>query len=138
MAESVGVDIVEIGRIRRAVERWGERFLGRVFTEREMMLWFGWRTREMIDVYAHVTMEDAERSYLAAIRGEQPRAEEPPRPRECPRCHSPNPPEARYCLKCGMPLREREVIEEYRQPTLLQELVERLKRLEEELRRLRR
>jgi len=36
VAESVGVDIVEIGRIRRAVERWGERFLGRVFTEREI------------------------------------------------------------------------------------------------------
>jgi len=27
-----------------------ELLRARVFTEREMMLWFGWRTREMIDV----------------------------------------------------------------------------------------
>lgn len=110
-----------------------ELLRARVFTEREMMLWFGWRTREMIDVYAHVTMEDAERSYLAALKGEAPRAEEPPRPVECPRCRSPNPPEARYCLKCGMPLREREIIEEYKRPALLEELLERLRRLEEQL-----
>jgi holo-[acyl-carrier protein] synthase len=30
-----GVDIVEIDRIRTAVERWGTRFLDRVWTERE-------------------------------------------------------------------------------------------------------
>jgi len=113
-----------------------ELLRARVFTEREMMLWFGWRTREMIDVYAHVTMEDAERSYLAAIRGEQPRAEEPPRPVECPRCHTQNPPEARYCLKCGMPLKTEEIVEEYRAPAMLQELLERMRRLEEEIRRL--
>lgn len=33
---SVGVDIVEIGRIRRALERWGERFTGRLYTEDEV------------------------------------------------------------------------------------------------------
>ncbi|MBA7668432.1 Holo-[acyl-carrier-protein] synthase [subsurface metagenome] len=31
----VGVDIVEIGRIERVMERWGERFLKRVYTEAE-------------------------------------------------------------------------------------------------------
>jgi holo-[acyl-carrier protein] synthase len=34
---SVGVDIVEIGRIRAAVERWGKRFLKRVYTEGEVV-----------------------------------------------------------------------------------------------------
>ncbi|GAB4438900.1 MAG: holo-ACP synthase [Chloroflexi bacterium OHK40] len=31
-----GVDIVEVARVRRAVERWGERFLARVFTPAEL------------------------------------------------------------------------------------------------------
>ncbi|MGQ9627480.1 MAG: holo-ACP synthase [Anaerolineae bacterium] len=31
----VGVDIVEIERVGRAVSRWGERFLGRVYTPQE-------------------------------------------------------------------------------------------------------
>ena len=35
MAESVGIDLVDIARIQRAVERRGERFLKRIFTERE-------------------------------------------------------------------------------------------------------
>lgn len=34
----LGTDIVEIGRIKEAVDRWGERFLNRVYTERELKL----------------------------------------------------------------------------------------------------
>jgi holo-[acyl-carrier protein] synthase len=33
---SVGVDIVEVDRIGRAIERWGDRFLVRVFTGSEI------------------------------------------------------------------------------------------------------
>jgi holo-[acyl-carrier protein] synthase len=33
---SVGVDIVEVGRIADAIERWGSRFLQRVFTPTEI------------------------------------------------------------------------------------------------------
>ena len=33
---SVGVDIVEIARIERALQRWGERFLERVYTPAEV------------------------------------------------------------------------------------------------------
>jgi holo-[acyl-carrier protein] synthase len=33
---SVGVDIVEVGRIADAIERWGLRFLERIFTPREI------------------------------------------------------------------------------------------------------
>lgn len=32
----LGIDIVQIKRIERAVKRWGDRFLKRVFTEQEM------------------------------------------------------------------------------------------------------
>jgi len=33
----IGTDIVDVGRIRKAVERWGDRFLKRVFTEAEVV-----------------------------------------------------------------------------------------------------
>jgi holo-[acyl-carrier protein] synthase len=33
---SVGVDIVEVGRIADAIERWGSRFLERIFTPTEI------------------------------------------------------------------------------------------------------
>ena len=35
MTESVGIDLVEVKRIQKAAERSGERFLKRIFTERE-------------------------------------------------------------------------------------------------------
>ena len=39
MGLSVGVDIVEIDRMRRAVERHGDRFLARIYTPVEMALY---------------------------------------------------------------------------------------------------
>ena len=81
-----------------------ELLKGRVFTEKEMMLWFGWRTRDMIDVYAKVTMQDVEEAYLAAVKGAEVRREEPPKPRGCPRCGALNPPEANFCYRCAAPL----------------------------------
>jgi holo-[acyl-carrier protein] synthase len=33
---SVGVDIVEVGRVKTAIDRWGARFLDRVFTRGEI------------------------------------------------------------------------------------------------------
>lgn len=33
---TVGVDIVEIARVAEALQRWGQRFLRRVYTEREV------------------------------------------------------------------------------------------------------
>ena len=35
---SVGVDLIEVPRIARALERWGERFLNRVYTDAEIAL----------------------------------------------------------------------------------------------------
>jgi holo-[acyl-carrier protein] synthase len=34
--EGIGIDIVEVRRVREATERWGERFLKRVFTQGEI------------------------------------------------------------------------------------------------------
>ncbi len=36
MIKATGIDIVKIRRIKEATERWGERFLSRVFTEDEL------------------------------------------------------------------------------------------------------
>ncbi len=36
MIYGIGIDIVKTGRMKVAVERWGERFLRRVFTEQEI------------------------------------------------------------------------------------------------------
>lgn len=36
MIVGLGTDLIEIGRIRSALERWGERFLKRVFTPEEI------------------------------------------------------------------------------------------------------
>jgi holo-[acyl-carrier protein] synthase len=36
MIVGTGVDIIEISRVRQAVERWGERFLNRVFNPEEI------------------------------------------------------------------------------------------------------
>jgi holo-[acyl-carrier protein] synthase len=36
MIYGIGVDLVKVARIERVVDRYGDRFLGRVFTEREV------------------------------------------------------------------------------------------------------
>ncbi len=37
MIEGVGVDVVEIPRMRRTIEQWGNVFLNRIFTDQEIM-----------------------------------------------------------------------------------------------------
>lgn len=36
MIIGTGVDIIEVWRVKRALDKWGDRFLKRVFTEREL------------------------------------------------------------------------------------------------------
>ena len=38
MAHFVGVDIIELARIEKAANRWGERFFRRIYTETELKL----------------------------------------------------------------------------------------------------
>ena len=110
-----------------------ELLKSRTFTEKEMMLWFGWRTRDMIDVYAKVTMSDVESSYLAAVRGVEVKKEEPPKPKSCPRCAALNPPDAKFCLKCAAPL----TVEAEKQTSNLELLLQQLLKEVEELKRAR-
>jgi len=41
MIYGVGIDIVKVERMREVVERWGERFLNKVFTEGEIAYCYG-------------------------------------------------------------------------------------------------
>ena len=37
MIIGIGIDLIEVSRIESALSRWGDRFEGRVFTEKEML-----------------------------------------------------------------------------------------------------
>jgi holo-[acyl-carrier protein] synthase len=39
--QQIGVDIIEISRIKEAISRWGDNFLNRVYTESELKLYSG-------------------------------------------------------------------------------------------------
>lgn len=39
MRQYIGTDIIEIARIEKAIARWGERFLERLYTETELKLY---------------------------------------------------------------------------------------------------
>ncbi len=39
MQHHIGTDIIEISRVRRSIERYGERFLNRVFTKDELKIY---------------------------------------------------------------------------------------------------
>lgn len=36
MIKGIGIDIIEIERVREAIEKYGERFLNKIFTEKEI------------------------------------------------------------------------------------------------------
>jgi holo-[acyl-carrier protein] synthase len=51
MLHHIGTDIVEIERFRQAIARWGDRFLGRVYTEAELKI-YGHRAHSLAASFA--------------------------------------------------------------------------------------
>ncbi len=51
MQHHIGTDIIEIERIRKAIARWGDRFLNRVFTGDELRL-YGHRAHSLAASFA--------------------------------------------------------------------------------------
>ncbi|RLE82877.1 MAG: hypothetical protein DRJ51_00025 [Thermoprotei archaeon] len=82
--------------------------LYRFFKELEMMRWFGWKTRKMIDIYSKITQEDVEEKYIRKFLG----GEKVSHDRQllsvaiCPKCKAINPPNAKYCYSCGHSLNQ--------------------------------
>ena len=77
-----------------------ELYKSRKFTELEMMKWFGWRTRTMIDVYSKITMNDVEKKVRELYRIEKLSEEV----KFCPKCGLRVNFEAKYCPRCGTKL----------------------------------
>jgi integrase len=75
----------------------------RYFTDREMMMLYGWKRPDMVGVYSHLSMRDVEDKDLV-LHGMK-RKEEVLRPlvkiQVCPECCQENAPVAIYCVKCG-------------------------------------
>jgi integrase len=75
----------------------------RYFTDREMMMLFGWKRPDMVGVYSHLSMRDVEDKDLV-LHGLK-RKEEVLRPlikiQVCAECSQENAPVAIYCVKCG-------------------------------------
>ena len=51
MQHHIGTDIIEIERIRQTIERWGDRFLRRVYTEAELNI-YGHRAHSLAASFA--------------------------------------------------------------------------------------
>ncbi len=75
-----------------------------VFNEKAMMMRFGWRTRKMIDVYSHITMEDVEQRYPSAYSPNLNTNNKELGSRLCPRCGLLLNSQFNYCPRCGQPL----------------------------------
>jgi integrase len=75
----------------------------RYFTDREMMMLFGWKRLDMVGVYSHLSMRDVEDKDLV-LHGLK-RKEEVLRPlvkiQVCHECSQENAPVAIYCVQCG-------------------------------------
>jgi len=105
----------------------------RVLTEKEMMIWFGWRTRKMIDVHAKISNKDVEKAYLTHYKKMDIKDEKVEEILKCERCGEENPFTARFCLNCGFPLKKEEkekMIKEETKTQVLKELLKLLKRPE--------
>ncbi|MGZ3512897.1 MAG: holo-ACP synthase [Thermodesulfobacteriota bacterium] len=63
MIVGTGIDIVNIDRIERLMDRWGDPFLGRVFTEKEIM----WCQRRARSPECFATRFAAKEAFLKAI-----------------------------------------------------------------------
>ena len=85
--------------------------LANVLTEAQMREYFGWTKRSQIPaVYVHLSGRDVDRAILEhhGIKPEERSAkDEALKPIECPRCHTKNPPGAKFCMSDGMPLEDR-------------------------------
>lgn len=102
----------------------------KLFTDREMMLLFGWTKPDMVSVYSHLSMRDVEDKDLV-LHGLK-RRDEILKPlveiQRCTKCGEENAPIAIYCSKCGGVLGRENVQEEVRRilreeyPQLLKEL----------------
>ncbi len=79
--------------------------LQRGLSEKYLLTIFGWRTREMIDVYAKLLPSDVDQKLIELVYRQQPKKKIG---RRCPSCGAGAPADARYCPNCSALLEVRE------------------------------
>jgi integrase len=75
----------------------------RFYTDREMMMNFGWKSPTMVSVYSHLSMRDVEDKDLVlhGLKSREEILKLPMQVRICDKCQAENAPVAIYCQKCG-------------------------------------
>ena len=66
--KGIGVDIVDVARLSRAVDRWGERFTGRIFTKDEV-IYASRRARSAEHLSARFAGKEAVIKALGGLQG---------------------------------------------------------------------
>jgi integrase/recombinase XerD len=76
------------------------------FTDRELMLRYGWDSAEMVGVYAHLSARDLDEKelFLQGLTGH----------RTCTKCHASVNSRARFCENCGQALGPQLILERWR------------------------
>lgn len=82
--------------------------LAKVLTEAQMREYLGWaKSSDMPEIYVHLSGRDVDGTLLKHYgievdKGEQ--AGDSLIPKPCPRCEHKNPPSAKFCMRCSLPL----------------------------------
>jgi len=80
-----------------------------ILNEKQLMLKFGWKTRSMIDKYAHLSYSEDLESKILELHGILPKNKSEKTlktidNKKCPRCAFMNPYTNRFCSRCGSAL----------------------------------
>ncbi|MEM3207310.1 MAG: tyrosine-type recombinase/integrase [Halobacteria archaeon] len=84
-------------------------FLAKHMTESEMKVYLGWAPgSDQAATYVHLSGRDTDGAIdrMNGIRSYEEKPAVTLRPRACPKCQLPNPPEFRFCGRCATPLTE--------------------------------
>lgn len=65
VVKGIGIDIVEIARVREAVERYGDKFLQRIFTSEELTY-----SKQKVNPYPHLAVRFAAKEAAAKALGD--------------------------------------------------------------------
>jgi len=78
-----------------------------------MKEFFGWdRASDMAAVYVHLSGRDVDNAILGVYGLKEAKESQQPliKIEPCPRCKEPNSPESLFCIKCGLPLKEKSTL----------------------------
>lgn len=81
-------------------------FLAKHLSTMELMTYFGWKNVKTAQRYVHLSMRDTEEALLTKVYGIHPETKPPVKTKDCPRCATQNPAQAKFCWNYGYPFEE--------------------------------